>query len=90
MNMKVKIEEYLAAEDLLYIDIFMQNGVSFNLFKPNQGATLNVETTEEYLRIYGDVDEYSRIDTAVPYENISHINGAFGEDMSVEYDEGEE
>lgn len=79
MIIKAKIEEYLETEDLLYIDIFMVNGVSFNLFQPNEINTLNVEAKEDYVRIYGNVNEYNRIDTCVPYEHITHINAAFGE-----------
>lgn len=89
MDFKVKIEEYLEAEDLLYIDVFMKNGVSFNLYQPNQGGTLNVETKAEYLHIYGDVDEYRRVDTVVPYDNISHVNGAFGEPQEPDFEVGE-
>ena len=87
MDVKAKIEEFLEIEDLIYIDVFMDNGISFNLFKPNQGATLNIETTDEYLKIYGNVDENSRIESAVPYEKISHVNGTFGEQESTEYTE---
>lgn len=87
MDVKAKIEEFLEIEDLIYIDVFMDNGISFNLFKPNQEATLNVETTDEYLKIYGSVDENSRIESAVPYEKISHVNGTFGKQESIEYTE---
>ena len=89
MNIKAKIEEYLEQDDLLYIDIFMSNGVSFNLYKPKEATTLNIETADDYLRIYGKVDDVSRIDTFVPYEHITHINAAFGEQPQVSEEESE-
>ena len=79
MDIKAKIEEYLEEDDLLYIDIFLVNGVSFNLFKPKEGTTLNIETDVGYLKIYGNVDDYSRMDACVPYEHITHIAATFGE-----------
>ncbi len=90
MDIKAKIEEYLEEDDLLYIDIFMVNGVSFNLFKPKEGTTLNIETDVEYLRVYGNVNDYSRIDTCVPYEHITHIAATFGEQSTVTEAESEE
>lgn len=89
MDIKTKIEEYLRADDLLYIDIFMINGVSFNLYRPQEATTLSIETKEDYLRIYGNVDDVSRIDTSVPYEHITHINAAFGEDPQISEEESE-
>lgn len=90
MDIKSKIEEYLEEDDLLYIDIFLVNGVSFNLFKPKEGTTLNIETDVEYLKIYGNVNDYSRIDTCVPYEHITHIAASFGEQPAVTETDGEE
>lgn len=84
MDIELKIQEYLEQDDLLYIDIFMVNGVSFNLYKPKEATTLNIETQDDYLRIYGNVDDVSRIDTFVPYEHITHINAAFGEQSEEE------
>lgn len=84
MDIKAKIEEYLENDDLLYIDIFMVNGLSFNLYRPKEATTLSIETEGDYLRIYGNVDDASRIDTSVPYEYITHINAAFGEQSEEE------
>lgn len=91
MNMKAKFEEYLEVEDILYLDIFMKNGTSFSLLKPNHGATLSAEPNDDYLKIYGDIDESNRIDTIVPYENISHITMTAGQgDLRLDEGEGEE
>ncbi len=89
MDFKEIISNYLEEEDLLYIDIFMKNGISFNLSKPNAGLTLNVDVLDDFVKIYGDVNDTSRIETYVPYTEISHVNGAFGEEQTQEPAEGE-
>ncbi len=84
VNFKTIVTEWLNAEDVLYIDIFMKNGISFNLFKPNTGSTLNVEALDDYIRVFGNVSDTNSMNSIVPYENISHLNVTFGEEQPAE------
>lgn len=84
VNFKTIVSEWLDVEDLLYIDIFMKNGISFNLFKPNTGSTLNVEALDDYIRVFGNISDTDSMSSVIPYENISHLNATFGEGQATE------
>ena len=79
-----KIYDWLEKDDLLYIDVFMQNGISFNFLKPNTGSTLNLELHEDYIKAYGAVSDKNDIDVIIPFEQVSHLTASFGEEQTEE------
>ena len=73
---------YLDTEDLLYIEIYMKNGMNFRINEPKREEGIKIKAETKFLRIYGniygDVDGNKKIDTCIPYDNISYVSAGFG------------
>lgn len=83
MDVKAKLEEYLAEEDLLYINIFTEYGGDFHLVKPLDIGTLNLELQDDYFSICGIVNTNNRMDTSIPYSKVIYVNAMFGTEENI-------
>ncbi|RAP51025.1 MAG: hypothetical protein BZ138_06115 [Methanosphaera sp. rholeuAM270] len=86
-NIKMALLQYFRADDLLYVEIYMKNGMNFRINEPKRENGIKLEVGTEYLRIYGDIDENRKIDTCVPYENVSYVSAGFGKEEIVSNEE---
>lgn len=78
MDVKTKLQEYLNEEDVLYINIYLNNGSGLYLFKPLELGTPNLVLEEDHLTINGVVNDNNRMDTYVPYDVVTYVNAGFG------------
>ena len=78
MDIKTKLQEYLDEEDVLYINIYLNNGDGLYLFKPLELGTPNLDLEEDHLTITGVVNDNNRMNTYVPYDVVTYVNAGFG------------